>query len=188
MRILHISVRVPARRSALAACLLAGGALAGCVLLAPAGAPCEVDADCGDGLACARNGECAAGLRSVYIGWTVAGQPAGEAACADIASLAVTFADAEAEAGGLAAEIVYQPVPCALGQIRFDRMPDRLDRVDIDTRGSDGRTSQVASVPLQQPGMRIEIDLRQDGGQVNCRACVRGLFSATHEHARRGTD
>ena len=169
MRILHLSAHIPASRGArgaglvaarpLAACLLAGALLAGCVLLPPGGALCEVDADCGGGLSCARTGECAAGLVSVAISWTVAGQPASEAACADIASLAVTFVDAEAGATGQVAEVVYQPVSCPLGQIFFDRMPQRLDQVDVDARGTDSRLVQVASIPLQQPEMRIQIDL-----------------------------
>lgn len=120
------------------------------------GQHCTDDADCGAG-ECARNNECApAGtLRTVTFVWTVHGQVPGETTCAPIAELRVTFEDRT-----LDETVVYEPVPCRLGRIHFNRMHPRFDRVRISAHGPQGELVHDQRFPMPTEPQEIRLDLQ----------------------------
>ena len=98
--------------------------------LAGEGEQCSTDADCSDDGECARTGECVAdgATLRVVVRWTVAGQaptPSAPQPCAPVGELEIRFHDPGQESVG------YRPVPCALGQAVYDKMPPRFESVEV---------------------------------------------------------
>jgi hypothetical protein len=111
--------------------LVLGALLAGaCGPISDTGSYCELDSDCSE--VCNRLNECqaASDLISIRIHWTVGGtapSPGNDEACGRIADFEVRM-----ESDSLRDEpIAYYPVPCSLGQVYYDRMPDRLVSVQL---------------------------------------------------------
>lgn len=104
---------------------LAALGLSGC--LSGSSRECQADADCAGGDVCARTGECVAAgdAIEVVVEWTVGGAAPSAASCAPAAALEVIFYAGEEEATS------YAPVPCTLGRTTYDKMPPRLDRVEL---------------------------------------------------------
>lgn len=86
---------------------------------------CQSDGDCAG--VCARTGECVAAGEAieVVVEWTIDGAAATAESCAPAAELEVVFYAGEEEATS------YAPVPCMLGRTTYDKMPPRLDRVEL---------------------------------------------------------
>jgi hypothetical protein len=117
----------------LALAALAALAASGC--LSGGSAECASDGECAGGDVCARTGECvpAGGAIEVVVEWTVGGAAPDADRCAPVAELEVVFYDGREEATS------YAPVPCTLGRTTYDKMPPRLDRVELfayDDRGA----------------------------------------------------
>lgn len=95
---------------------------------------CQQDGECGAGDVCARTEEClpASAVRTVHVTWTVAGQPASDAACASVGALEIEFYDTNELAHG------YAPVPCAAGRYTIDKLPTRFYRVRLALVDTDG--------------------------------------------------
>jgi hypothetical protein len=62
----------------------------------------------------------------VLVSWTVRGAPASDAACQGISHLTLEIAP-EVENG-----VVIEPIPCALGKLRYDHLPQGLAAVRLD--------------------------------------------------------
>ena len=133
-----------------------------CLLAAPAcTAPvpvfCLVDADC-DGMACARTNECvpADELKSVRISWTLYGQPASDELCS---MLAIDRMRATFEDNTNFDDLSYEPVPCAAGQIFYNRMPDRFDTFALKAVGVTGTVRDTRRVTLRDRDTTATLDL-----------------------------
>ena len=98
------------------------------------GLACISDDDCDD--RCSRVGECLTASSSIEIrlSWTVNQQspsPSRADVCGPIRDLELSF-----ESDSASDEtIVYFPVPCELGRVFYDRMPDRLSQVRVTAYG-----------------------------------------------------
>lgn len=119
---------------------------------------CSQDSDCGAG-ECTRTGECvtSGGLLSARIFWTLNGAPPDQSSCVSIDELSVTFIDDETEDN-----TSFRPVTCTLGQILFDRMAARFDRVRLSARGVDGDFLDSATGSLDEPVNEFTFDLTFD--------------------------
>lgn len=124
--------------------LLVGVALAGC----PAPDKCELDSECGDAV-CARTGEClpVSRVREVQVRWTVRGQAASAALCAEIEPLGLQFQASASDA------LKYEPVLCSAGLFTIDKLPTRMTQVRLDGAG----VRALASIP---PTGQVMVDLR----------------------------
>ncbi|WP_428268274.1 hypothetical protein [Haliangium sp.] len=130
--------------------LAVAGCLAGCLI---GGRACEDDGDCG-GETCARNGECAAEVMSVLLSWTVSGRVADEESCARYDHLSLTFEDADIDQ-----KLTYEPIPCPLGRIYYDRMPARFDMAVLSAEGSGGQVLNQRRIRLRGPAVDERVDL-----------------------------
>jgi hypothetical protein len=92
---------------------------------------CSTDQQCD--YQCSRLGECLdeGEAITVRVNWTIEGQAAGETSCADIQELRLTFEPDSIRDE----EVTYAPVPCELGTIYYDRMPDRFSAVRLTALG-----------------------------------------------------
>ena len=131
---------IPALRSLLPIALLATLTGSACVVAAPVS--CDLDAECDDGLVCARTGECADAdqLLSVRLSWTLYGQEASEQTCG---SLAVTSMEVIFEDQYTGDNRSYAPVACELGQVFFNRMPPRFSSVRVVVKNGGRRLDSV---------------------------------------------
>ncbi len=132
---------------------------AGCFQSIPESSECVSDGDCGFGI-CTRVGECVdeSNVVEARITWTVNGSavsPSNDAACVGVDMLSVHFIDFRAEP-----DIVYAPVPCNLGQIIYDRMPGRLDQVQLTAWDDRDRILDAVASPLTVGRNVIEMNLR----------------------------
>ena len=59
----------------------------------------------------------------------------------------------------IAEEIVYAPVPCDIGQIRFLDMPPRLDRIRVLSFDERGRRLGRVTAPIPDGDTDVEIDV-----------------------------
>ena len=127
---------------ALVLCLTAGG----CFSRGQEVDECQTDADC-DG-ECSRINECveAGTAIRVELAWTVAGAPATDETCAPFEALEVFFYDGEREASS------YAPIPCNLARTTYDKMPPRLDRIDLAAYGSGGAILDSHTASLEPTG------------------------------------
>ena len=104
---------------------------------------CQTDADCADGDECTRVGECVAAGSAIRVelSWTIAGAAPSAEACVAFDSLEVVFYEGELEASS------YAPIPCDLARSTYDKMPARLDRVELIAYQAGGiADSQTASL------------------------------------------
>lgn len=100
--------------------------------------------DCGGGDVCARNGEClpASQVRLVRVTWTINGQPANDATCAQSQDLYLLFYGFDpGDSFG------FQPVPCKAGLFTIDKIPTRFGSVEIGD--SSGRLKQEKVITAQ---------------------------------------
>lgn len=95
---------------------------------------CDSDAQCGSQL-CTRTNEClpANQIISVRLSWTFYGEPATAELCEGLGidALELTFGDAsnfERQS--------YFPVPCEIGRVFYDRMPNRFIYAELTTFSS----------------------------------------------------
>lgn len=120
------------------------------------GAYCQTDADCYQGL-CTRTSECVpqGSVIEVRIFWTLYGVSPTAELCEPTPEFRVTFEDLET-----GDNTTYQPVPCTLGQMYFDRMPGRFDQVKVSVHDVNGWWLDEARFPLVQQDNRIDIDFQ----------------------------
>ena len=133
---------------ALAALLLAGCFSSG------SSRECAGDADCDE--ICARTGECIAADSAieVVVEWTVAGAVPTAASCQPAAELEVVFYAGQEEATSFA------PIPCMLGRTTYDKMPPRLDRVELIAYDDGGAVLDSGSGAIEPAGTTtVTIDL-----------------------------
>ena len=118
---------------------------------------CTRDEDCPE--LCSRIGEClrAADAISIRTTWTVGGAaptPSAPTPCGAIDALEVSL-----ESGGARdLPILYYPVPCNLGQVFYDRMPNRLERVRFSAVHADGRVLQVVLRDIVDTASEFQVD------------------------------
>ena len=100
---------------------------------------CELDSECAGGEVCARDSQCAAPseVYPVTLTWTVGGEPATAATCADAANLQVLFTT-----GNPYEDLAFSPVPCAIGQYFIDRLPRRYTAATV---GSGNQLKSITS-------------------------------------------
>ena len=105
--------------------------LAGC----PADTSCAVDEECADGEVCARDHACTSGsqVREVRANWTINGGPANTGVCAD-RDLYIEFRSQSPDD-----RVQFRPVPCFVGQFTVDKLPNRMDTVELGVEGAAGR-------------------------------------------------
>jgi len=132
---------------------------AGC--LGGAGVECSSDSDCPAGREeCTRTGDCvkAGSAIRVEVHWTVNGEaptPSQPEACAEVGELAVTFS-----APAPAQPQSYRPVPCALGQTVYDKMPPRFESVELVAYDRSGNVLDSAEDRLARSGeTAVQFDL-----------------------------
>jgi hypothetical protein len=106
--------------------------LAGCPV---SGDECALDVDCEGGDVCARDHSClpASEVRAVRASWTINGVPASAEVCGE-ADLYIEFTADDRDD-----RVQFQPVPCFAGQFSVDKLPSRMDRVELGTLGGGDR-------------------------------------------------
>lgn len=92
----------------------------------PTGFGCHADSECGS-LVCARNGECMAArdVHVIHVNWTVGEEPASDTSCTAAPKLSITFSS------GVGDEFGFAPVPCNAGRYTIDKMPTRINNVQL---------------------------------------------------------
>lgn len=121
---------------------------------------CNVDQHCGDGFSCTRTAECVSTdtLSSTRLSWTINGvapSPDDASACTGIADLEVVFDDS---LNGIST--TYEPVPCPIGQVYYDKMPPRFDRVILVAKDNAGRRLARESAIIRTGENVVALDLR----------------------------
>lgn len=123
-----------------------------------AAAHCTEDRHCD--YRCSRLGECLSPDEemSVRVYWSVGGErpSADNGVCTGIGELRLAFEPESARED----EASYGPVPCSLGQIFYDRMPDRFVRVRLTALSEGGGVFAEASAPVEGPEAEATLDLR----------------------------
>ena len=147
----------------LIACALASFLVGGCFQTSSGpggsdGVECVTDDHCPE--VCTHTGECVAesNVVDVRIEWTVNGDsvsPTSDAACAGVNMLSVRFVDRR-----VSPDIVYRPVPCNLGLITYNKMPGRLDSVELSAWDDRDRELARVTSPLTIGDNRIEMNLQ----------------------------
>ena len=112
---------------------------------------CHADADCGSQV-CARNGECmaASAVHVVHVNWTVGDDAASDASCTSAPKLSITFSS------NLGDEFGFAPVPCNAGRYTIDKMPMRINNVQLARQyeyggGASGSFDEAGNVVLDLP-------------------------------------
>ncbi len=121
-------------------------AAAGCLRGGGSDGECVTDDDC-DG-ECTRTNECVAAGTAirVEVDWTIAGAPPSDESCAPFGELEVLFDEADEEVTS------YAPIPCAIARSTYDKMPPRIDRVEMIAYGEDGEVRDSQSAPVEPTG------------------------------------
>jgi hypothetical protein len=135
---------------------MAALAAAGC--FSGGSAECASDGDCAGGDVCARTGECVSAGEAieVVVEWTVGGSAPTADSCAPASDLEVVFYDGEEEATS------YAPVPCTLGRTTYDKMPPRLDRVQLVAYDDGGSVLDIDEADIAPSGTTtasLDLDL-----------------------------
>jgi hypothetical protein len=116
---------------------------------------CVRDADCeGE---CTRTNECVEAGTSirVEVTWTVAGAAPSEESCAPFGELEVLFYEGSEEGP------TYAPIPCPIGSSTYDKMPPRLDRVEMLAYGEGGDILDEKSADIEPTGITaVSFDLQ----------------------------
>lgn len=135
---------------------------AGCAPSGGAFAECRDDGDCGAGAQCTRTRECIAGtLVAVRINWTIDGQTVTTAAPGPCAGGAIDHLSVSFSENGFG-EVNYTPVSCAVGQIYFDKMPPRFDRVALSATDRNGNLVDADSTAVAPGENIVDFDLATD--------------------------
>jgi hypothetical protein len=102
---------------------------------------CSIDADCGGGDVCARDGEClpAADVYPVKVTWTIRSMPASATTCASAPDFYINFSGFSVQTFGFA------PVPCDQGQFFVDKMPRGYNEVEL---GADGHFDKNTAITI----------------------------------------
>jgi hypothetical protein len=97
---------------------------------------CKTDSECGTGNVCARTFECmpASAVRVIHVNWTLLGQPASVATCANSQKLQIGFYSTSA--GTDYPEWGYAPVPCVQGKFTIDKFPTSFTRASLAPQNS----------------------------------------------------
>lgn len=119
------------------------GLAAGCTFPGGLGGPCEIDADCSEGV-CARDSICtpASDLREVKVTWTVRGMAASSVTCAGTPDLGIVFT------GSPTQQLGYSPVPCAVGQFTIVKLPRSYTQVELGRDGGFGTVKSIDSTNM----------------------------------------
>ena len=110
----------------------------------PGGDPvygCRQDTECGAQV-CARDGSCypAASIRAVVTTWTIGGEVASAASCANHPYLFIHFSSSSGDSFGFA------PVPCKNGKFTIDKLPTSYSGVELGIDGAiSGTTTSIPS-------------------------------------------
>lgn len=120
-------------------------------------APCVEDDECPE--ICSRIGECLLEANAITIraSWTVGGQspsPTAPAACGQIDALEVSL---ESD-GARDMPVIYYPVPCDLGQVYYDRMPNRLKRMRMSAADANGAILDVVILNIEEPASDFQVN------------------------------
>lgn len=112
---------------------------------------CHDDSECGSDV-CARNGECVAtsSVHVVHVNWTVTEEPASDTSCATAPKLSITFSSTVGD------EFGFAPVPCNAGRYTIDKMPMRINNVQLARQyeyggGAYGSFDETGNVQLDLP-------------------------------------
>lgn len=142
----------------------AGPLLAGLIFLAGCFAgpeqserSCVRDEDCPE--LCSRIGEClrAADAISIRATWTVGGlapSPTAPGPCGAIDAFEVSLESS----GERDSPVIYYPVPCDLGQVFYDIMPNRLERLRMSAVRADGSILQVVLLDIVETASDFQVD------------------------------
>jgi hypothetical protein len=123
------------------------------VLLGASGCPgsteCSLDNECRSGEVCARSSEClpTGQVWEVQVRWTIAGAAPSATTCAPIEPVGIQFQ------GGRDDELKYSPIACASGLFTVDKLPIRMNKVQLNGVRADG----IATIPATG---NVTIDLR----------------------------
>lgn len=109
---------------------------------------------------CSHAQEClgSSGGREIRISWTVNGlppSPADDSACGAIENFEVRL-----ETDGRRDALAYFPVPCNLGQVYYDRMPDRFRNLRILGKDLTGETIVIEDRTIESASATFTIDFR----------------------------
>jgi hypothetical protein len=131
---------------ALALCVAAAGCLRDGGRDGEGDGECARDDDC-DG-ECTRTHECveAGTAIRVEVEWTIAGAAASETSCGSIGELEVIFYELDEEVTN------YVPIPCPIGSSTYDKMPPRIDRVEMLAYGDGGDILDSQSADVEPTG------------------------------------
>lgn len=110
---------------------------------------CLLDTECGAGEVCARSAECLpeSRVRKVQVRWTIRGEEAVAANCAQVGPLEIKFLATREDM------INYTPLACEGKLFTLDKMPSRMTQVEIDGPVVTGR----AGIPADG---QVQMDLR----------------------------
>jgi hypothetical protein len=118
---------------------------------------CARDEDCEE--LCSRIGEClrAADAISIRARWTVGGlapSPTAPGPCGSIDAFEVSLESS----GERDLPVIYYPVPCDLGQVFYDIMPNRLERMRMSAVHADGSVLQVILLDIVETASDFQVD------------------------------
>ncbi len=118
---------------------------------------CSRDEDCPE--LCSRIGEClkAEDAISIRANWTIGGlapSPNAPAPCGGIDAFEVSL-ESSGERDLL---VAYYPVPCDLGQVLYDKMPDRLERMRMSAVHADGTILQEILLDITETSSVFQVD------------------------------
>jgi hypothetical protein len=131
--------------------------LSACPNSSDEGAACVRDEDCAE--LCSRVNEClsADSAIEVRLSWTVSGltpSPSNAGVCGVIEALEVRF-----ESDSLRDEpIIYYPVPCELGRVYYDKMPDSIGVLQVTAIGGDDAVIDVAIRNIESRSSDFVVD------------------------------
>ena len=103
---------------------------------------CSQDSDCGTNLICARDFSCIAATDAytAHITWTIAGQPATQAACAMRGDLDLDFYTSDDYWFG------FSPIACDQGKFSIDKLPKAYVEVTLGPQGQGGTVARIDQV------------------------------------------
>jgi hypothetical protein len=134
-----------------------GGGIGGCQQDSDCNGTSGSDAGSGNGEVCARDGQCvpASEVQTVHTVWTVGGQPASTATCANNADLEIDFSSTTGFGYG------YAPVPCVEGEFTVDKIETYYDYVQLGPDGDSeaGSGAAIPNAPSTGGAVTVSLDL-----------------------------